>query len=707
MADLTGILIDRYQIQSKLGEGGMAVVYQAIDTRLKRPVALKLIRTEMFPPALLDQILQRFEREATVLARLQHANIVTVHDFGEYERAPYLVMEYLPGGTLRQRMSQPIPYAQAAAILYPIAEALAYAHSKNIVHRDIKPANILFSETNTPKLSDFGIARLLGVETGTQLTTSGMSVGTPAYMAPEQWRGQTTPLVDIYALGVVFYEMLTGRLPYEADTPAELLVKMATQPFVDPRQHVPELSDVVITPLHNILARKPEERLATMEEFATLLSELSDKRTIPAVPVNIEIAGSDLQKTTPVNLDVNEDTTYTPPPQPQPDPPDDQPHGKVNRKFRLSTRQMIAGIGLICLVIIVGLVAILMFRRNGPLASLGVTSIPTSTPQPKSTNTSAPPATVALAPVPPSNTPVTPSSTATQSATPTRKNTPTPTPTMGLGIGSTKVSPKDGMILVYIPAGKFLMGSDNNDDTAAADGKPQHTVSLDAFWIDQIEITNAMFAQFVQATSYKTDAEKDGWAYISSGGSWPKTNGADWRHPNGPESNLNGLENYPVVLVSWNDAQAYCTWAERRLPTEAEWEYAARGGLDGKPYPWGDTFYGAAANFCDANCVMDWKSTNDNDGYTNTSPVGNYAPNGYRLYDMAGNVNEWVKDWYDKSYYSSSPAENPQGPTSGESRVLRGGSWIVSAYGLRVFSRGSDAPSNRNDLNGFRCSLSP
>ena len=167
MTDLTGRTIDRYEILSRLGEGGMAVVYRARDTRLKRFVAIKLIRTEMFPPAILDQMLKRFEREATALAGLSHHNIVTVHDFGKFGDSPYLVMEYLPGGTLRNRMGKPVHVHEASRLLAPIADALGYAHSESIVHRDVKPVNILFAARGEPKLSDFGIARLLEMEDAT------------------------------------------------------------------------------------------------------------------------------------------------------------------------------------------------------------------------------------------------------------------------------------------------------------------------------------------------------------------------------------------------------------------------------------------------------------------------------------------------------------------------------------------------------------
>jgi serine/threonine protein kinase len=179
MFSLIGRSIGRYQILEQLGEGGMATVYKACDTSLERFVAIKVIQTDKFAPAMLDEMLKRFEREAKALAKLSHPNIVHVHDYGEYEGAPYLVMEYLPSGTLKQGPPRPMPWQEALHILLPIAQALAYAHEHNIIHRDIKPDNILLTENGLPMLSDFGIAKVLERNDANNLTASGMSIGTP------------------------------------------------------------------------------------------------------------------------------------------------------------------------------------------------------------------------------------------------------------------------------------------------------------------------------------------------------------------------------------------------------------------------------------------------------------------------------------------------------------------------------------------------
>lgn len=306
--------------------------------------------------------------------------------------------------------------------------------------------------------------------------------------------------------------------------------------------------------------------------------------------------------------------------------------------------------------------------------------------------------------------PVEPTSKPLESAaiTPTRPNTSNPpTPTSqtpaSAAHGDTWRSPVDGMLMAYIPAGAFQMGSEAGDP----DEMPVHTVYLDAFWMDITEVTNAMYAQFVEETKYQTAAEKEGggWVMDLETGQWHYTEGANWRRPQGPSSNLEGLRDHPVVMVSWDDAQAYCAWAERRLPTEAEWEKAARGS-DGRTYPWGEQdLDGSLANFADCNLAVDWADTMANDGCQFTAPVGSYplGASPYGLLDMAGNVWEWVWDWYDESFYQNSPDDNPTGPTSGEQRLLRGGSWANGSVNLQAANRSrGDSGSPGNDY-GFRC----
>jgi eukaryotic-like serine/threonine-protein kinase len=247
-----------------------------------------------------------------------------------------------------------------------------------------------------------------------------------------------------------------------------------------------------------------------------------------------------------------------------------------------------------------------------------------------------------------------------------------PTPT--LGIGSTKVSPMDGMILLYVPEGDFLMGSTDSETDATDQEKPQHMVHLDAFWIDQTEVTSAMYAKCVASGKCKLP-----WCLTGS-----------------------EFDKYPAVCVDWFNAKAYCEWAGRRLPTEAEWEKAARG-TDSRLYPWGNE---------PATC--EYAVMKNDSGYgcgEGLARVGS-RPKGASLYgalDMAGNVFEWVNDWYDAYYYSTSPSSNPTGPASGSEPVLRGGFFGNNARFLRVAYRvpHSNNPTGGESGIGFRCSASP
>ena len=323
--------------------------------------------------------------------------------------------------------------------------------------------------------------------------------------------------------------------------------------------------------------------------------------------------------------------------------------------------------------------------------------------------------------------------------------------------------------MVWIPGGTFRMGGDN--DQASADEYPKHAVTVSGFWMDRTEVTNAQFAAFVRATGYVTTAErKPDWNELkkqlppgtpkpdasllvpaslvfdppnhpvdlndySQWWAWKK--GASWRHPHGPGSSIAGKENYPVVHISWYDAVAYCQWARKRLPTEAEWEFAARGGLKDAVYPWGNerpVAAGAAAapagvsaagrsavssgvahgNFWTGH-FPDKNTTSD--GYYYSAPVGSFAPNGYGLVDMAGNVWEWCADYYRSDYYQSlgaGTAVNPHGPATSydpdepyaRKRVIRGGSFLCNesyCTGYRVSRRMKSTEDSGMEHVGFRC----
>ena len=303
--------------------------------------------------------------------------------------------------------------------------------------------------------------------------------------------------------------------------------------------------------------------------------------------------------------------------------------------------------------------------------------------------------------------------------------------------------------MVWIPGGEFMMGADN--EQARPDEYPKHKVIVDGFWMDENEVTNAQFARFVEATGYVTTAEQTpDWQELKKSlppgtprppddvmvpGSmvfnppsrpvpldnwrqwWKWMPGADWRHPLGPRSSIEGLEDYPVIHVSWYDAKAYAEWAGKRLPTEAEWEWAARGGLANNIYPWGNEHveHGhAKANHWQGN-FPNYNAAKD--GFIGPAPVKSFSPNAYGLYDMAGNVWEWCADWYHSEYYSMVNADgvkNPQGPMSSyepdepwaQKRVQRGGSFLCSesyCTGYRVSARMRTPPDTGELHVGFRC----
>jgi formylglycine-generating enzyme required for sulfatase activity len=229
---------------------------------------------------------------------------------------------------------------------------------------------------------------------------------------------------------------------------------------------------------------------------------------------------------------------------------------------------------------------------------------------------------------------------------------------------------------VLIPTGCFDMGDAFSEGDA--DELPVHNVCITGFYMDVHEVTNAEYKACVDAGSCTAPSN-----------STSSTRGTYYGNAT--------YDNFPVIFVDWNQATDYCTWAGKRLPTEAEWEYAARGGLSGKRYPWGDTISGTDANYRDSGDA--W----DND----TSQVEYYAPNGYGLYDMSGNVNEWLNDWYDAGYYSVSPANDPQGTASGTLRVFRSGSWLSSVFNLRASSRIMVNPDYSGHNVGFRCASAP
>ena len=264
MEDLTGRQFGPYRIVGPLGEGGMAAVYKAYQPSMDRNVALKVLPRHFASDA---QFVARFQREAKILAKLQHPHILPVHDFGEAGGYTYIVMPFVPTGTLAAILKgRPLPLSRIESIVTQVGAALNYAHARGLIHRDLKPSNILVDESGNCLLTDFGLARIL--EGAATLTATGAIMGTPAYMSPEQGLGEKLdPRTDIYSLGVVLYEMTTGRVPFSAETPMAVVVKHINDPLPMPRKLNQSLPEAVERVILKALAKSPADRYQTAGEF--------------------------------------------------------------------------------------------------------------------------------------------------------------------------------------------------------------------------------------------------------------------------------------------------------------------------------------------------------------------------------------------------------------------------------------------------------
>ncbi len=671
------ILNGKYRILRLIGEGGMARVWLAEDvTFSQRKVAIKEPNLGLGSTDA-REITQRFQREVAVSAALADANtpnIVQALTAIDYEDGLLLVMEYMPGRDLRTRIQQHpqgMPLDQVIQIAEDVLVALAgvHEHPLDIIHRDIKPSNILFDARGRARLADFGLAQVADWSGERSQLLGRGHPGTLMYMAPEQevGVGSLSTAADVFALGAVLFEMLTGK-KYKTVEPGARPGQL--------RAGVPAWLDEFVV---RATAQQPQGR---WRDGGQMLAAWRKAKS------GGEIA--------------------PPPPPRQSEEPVPKPRSRV---------PVIATSMILLLITVIG--AYLIFKPSPSSQPMPPTPVPTQMERATTLPTAvvSSPATSPPATSPPATSPPATSPPATPSPTPTLAPTPTPT----LGVGSTMLSPKDRMIMQYVPAGEFVMGSNDDqiqdmlNECAAcsadwfSDETPQHTVYLAAFWIDKTEVTNAMFAEFVSEQNYITDAERSGCGWIDDGkDAWECVEGASWRHPHGPDSTIDGLSSHPVVQVSWHDAQSYCLWAGRRLPTEAEWEKAARG-PSARLYPWGNRFDGNRANFCDMNCPFEWRNATIDDGYRYTAPVdasiNSASP--YGVTAMGGNVWDWVNDRYSETYFSISPERNPPGPSTGDYRVVKGGSWKNFPVILHAANRTRHSPDIQNASIGFRCALSP
>ena len=628
MAGLTGQNFGRYKILEVLGTGGMATVYKAYDTRLEREVAIKMIRREAFPSDEMETLLKRFEREAKSLGRLSHPNIVGVIDYGDYEGAPYLVMVYLSGGTLKDRLGKPMPWREAIQMIIPIAHALEYVHSQNIINRDVKPSNILMTETGLPMLTDFGLVKIFGQQEqdATHLTSSGTGLGTPDYMSPEQWTGEPTAQSDLYSLGVVLYEMITGHRPYTADTPAGVLLKQATEALPLPKQYVSDLPKDVESVLLKVLAKDPKDRYPDMHMFIEELQNLLAGRGVIAATI----------KTSSLR---------------------DQMTGKVKRpqgaapqsfsqKNNIFPTLIFSAIGIFVLLIALG-GGYWMFTTLGIFSPVMPPTQSQVLPRPTEIPTTAT--------LPPTDMPA--------ELIPLPTETPVPA----------EIRDGKNVPMRLVPSGEFTMGS---NDTGDVGSRPAKKVYLDAFYIDKFEVTNEMY----DACVYAVECRKP-----QNGGS--ATRNTYFANP--------VFAKFPVLYVDWKMANAYCKWRGARLPTEAEWEKAARG-TDARLYPWGNNEPDCnLANH--AGCVAD------------TTPVDQHeaGQSPYGVFDMSGNVWEWTSSLFKGYPYKAD--DGREDPASPGKRIARGGSWHVfggNSGNVRADTRLQLDPVYFGGYVGFRCVVS-
>lgn len=711
--DIGQILNGRYRIAKKLAEGGFGAVYRAWDLNLNMPCALK----ENL--AVLSTSHEQFSREAQMLAGLHHPNLPRVTDYFTIpDQGQYLAMDFIEGDDLEQMMQRSggaLPVEAVLNWIEQVGEALMYLHSHNppLIHRDVKPANIKITPSGKAVLVDFGIAK--AVAPGSQ-TLAGARAVTPGYSPPEQYaQGLTDTQSDIYALGATMYALLTGKTPPEA---TEVLAGVSKS--IPP---VSALNPAVTIELAAVISKAmrmaKEERFASVGEFLQALGRAKPAAVVgivstgvapvepPRAPITPQasepaaalqqefvapIAGAQMQQT------AYKPAPAGPPPATPPSYPSPSPAGGAPApKSRLG---LILGLslGAVLLLTLCAVGGWYGYQRYtaGSLekTSQAIAVILSATPVATATQVASP-------------TPVTPTATDTLAVTLTPTNSPTPE----LGIGSTKISELDGMTLVYVPEGQFKMGAGSEAKYPLPQEKPQHSVYLDAYWIDKTEVTNAMFEKCVQAggcSAPNRTIYADRTAYYDN-----------------PDR-----ANFPRIYVTWKEAKEYCTWAGRRLPTEAEWEKAARG-EDARNYPWGDAEPTCSlANTWGWNYFDSWndkvrmaKGCGEGPLAVGSTPAGDSV---YGVQDMIGNVAEWVADYFDAGYYSVSPERNPTGPASGTNRVVRGSNgyfqitnqqWI--RYGGMLFdfadflfrfsswARTQASEGYRFYDLGFRCAVSP
>jgi serine/threonine protein kinase/formylglycine-generating enzyme required for sulfatase activity len=714
----------RFKIQRRLGTGGMGSVYLAYDQKLLREVAVKILPQDF---AQNKEAVARFGREAVITGQISHPNIVFIYDYGTEKSLYYIVMEYVRGERLKDYIDRlaPFPVERIREIGLQICSGLIKTHRQGIIHRDLKPSNIMFSDDGTVKIMDFGIAY---AAFNTPLS-SGL-LGTPHYMSPEQFGGKADQRSDIYALGVMLYQMASGELPFQAENPSELMklhLLEAPQSLLKKNLDIPLwYEEIVMTCLEkepelrfpnaysleqSLLKRQVlkltdgeryEERSGTESLVTVLKDQIKEKDEKHLRNNNVVESISSQDEITTEDGSEIETASILKPIQNQQETREfedtDLPSPSVWSKV-FSVLRIVLLIAVICGIFFVTLYYTVI-SKNEPTKKieygyLYVRSLPSgarfkmleSGKDSIYLNSN-----VLIENVVAGEKRINvfkPGFKVRDMFVTIRAGETTET-IVRLDPEKMVVNKIDKAQMSFIPDGEFIMGS----TAGPKDEQPLHADNLSGFWIYQYEVTVGQYAQFLNSDPTVSEGNENRWFSKSV------INTFILKTENGYKARSE-REQYPMIGVSWYGAYAYAKWANGFLPTEAQWEKSARGGLSSSTYPWGDSSPVTFANF--QGLLGDQEKLKvPLQGKLGPVPVGSFGGNGYDLFDMAGNVSEWCQDWYQSDFYELKKGVHSSGPDKGSMKILRGGSFLSGSDALRCAKRDKAKPDATNIEYGFR-----